>query len=136
MREMSGRTAIAIDGADRPTSDGLIAFAVDTVEPQAPRRPVVGLAIAFVTALLTMGALGPRPAHIASPATLAAADGADAFHERIRVEAPAAPADGPVAWWELPQMALWVDPATGRSMQRAADRHDHPRLADHHARDL
>lgn len=135
MRDMAGRTAIAIDGTDRPAPDGAIAFVVGTVEPRAPRRPVVGLAMAFVTALLTMGALGPRPAHIDAPSGIAVADAADAFNERIRVEAPAAPADGPVAWWELPQMALWVDPATGRSMQAAADRHEHPRLADHHARD-
>jgi hypothetical protein len=136
MRDMAGRTAIAVDGMDRPATDGVIAFAVGTVEPRAPRRPVIGLAIAFVTALLTMGALGPRPAPIAAPAPLAAAEAADALNERIRVEAPAGPVDGPLAWWELPQMALWVDPATGRSMQAAADQREHPRLADHRARDL
>ena len=137
---MAQRTAIALDGTDRPVQDGSIAFAVGSVAAARPRRPLVGLAIAFVTAILTMGALGPHrapPVLAPAPDTDAteAADIDAAMGTRAALEATPAPIPSRTPWWQLPQMALWVDPANGRSMQAAADRHERPRLADHRARD-
>ena len=66
MKVITGPTAIVVDGADRPVAGGMVAFRVGAVAAVRsvgrPRRPWTGLAIAVVTAVVTMGAMGPQPA--------------------------------------------------------------------------
>lgn len=113
--------AIIVDGTDTAVRSGTVGFPVGSV--RKPGRPLAGLGIAIVTSLVTMGAMGPRPPSseaalgVACDPAIAAqvADGAGA-QPTITVTA------SPVPWWLLPQVAEWVDPATGRSMQAQGNR--------------
>lgn len=113
--------AIIVDGTDAVVRDGTVGFPVGSI--RAPRRPLAGLGIAIVTALVTMGAMGPRPtstdaalAQACAPANPAPVADGPAALPTLTVTA------GPVPWWLRPQVREWVDPATGRSMQAQPDR--------------
>ena len=118
MRVLTGPTAIAIDGSELPAPDGKVAFAVGSVA--TPRRPWTGLAIALVTAVVTMGAMGPRPAAevlaAACPPLAIAIDQVDDGLAAPAVAPVATPAASETAWWLLPRVRQWVDPATGMTV--------------------
>jgi hypothetical protein len=133
MKVLTGPTAIAIDGSELPAPDGNVAFAVGSVS--TPRRPWTGLAIAVVTAVVTMGAIGPKSA----AETLAAACPPLAIAVDQVDHGPAAPAVPPATtpeatltpWWLLPRARQWVDPATGMTVQATPPpAHRQDRVAD------
>jgi hypothetical protein len=137
MKVLTGPTAIAIDGSALPAPDGKVAFAVGSVA--APRRPWTGLAIAVVTAAVTMGAMGPKPAAEALAAACpppAIADQVDDGRVALATPAAARPVASPTSWWLLPQARWWVDPATGMTMQATpAPPHEQDQVADDLHRD-
>lgn len=113
--------AIIVDGTDTVVRDGTVGFPVRTIRP--PRRPLAGLGIAIVTAVVTMGAMGPRP----PSADAAIGVACDPASSTPIADGPAAQATltvtaSPMPWWLRPQVREWVDPATGRSMQAQPDR--------------
>jgi hypothetical protein len=115
------RMAIIVDGTDRGITDGTVGFAAGPV--RQPRRPLAGLAIAIVTALVTMGAMGPRPPEAGGPEAAVCAPASPSPDAVLEADdTPAAVAASPMPWWLLPQVAEWVDPATGRSRQAPVDR--------------
>lgn len=113
------RIEIIVDG-EQVAGDGSVAFPLDSIG--RPRRPIAGLAIAVMAAVVSMGAIGPHLGGSDRPAQLACAPATTAVvaADVSAPTAPATPESNPVPWWLLPQVAEWVDPATGRSMQAAA----------------
>lgn len=121
MQVLTGPTAIVVDGSDRPAPDGTVAFRVGAIKSgPPPRRPWTGLAIAVVTAVVTMGAMGPQPA--AEPGVAAVcppADEVSAVATMPRIDA--APTASLTPWWRMPRAATMVDPVTGLTVQAAPD---------------
>ena len=112
------RMAIIVDG-EQVAGNSSVAFPVDTIG--RPRRPVAGLAIAVMAAVVSMGSIGPHLGGSGDAAQLAcgpATTGAVAADVTVGTP-PATPESTQIPWWLLPQVAEWVDPATGRSMQAA-----------------
>lgn len=136
MKVMTGPTAIVVDGTDRPALDGNVAFQVGKVRSAEPRRPWTGLAIAIVTALVTMGAMGPRPASDpGAAAACPAAEAAPVARDAGRPSQEALQMASSTPWWLLPHEATWVDPATGMTVQETPAAHEHDRVSDDRPRD-
>lgn len=123
------RVAITMDGQDLP-------IGVETIEIPAQRvgeakRPyVVALAIAVMTAAITLGALGPHTSSSDVPGV--ACDPATVIAPGPATTAGTTAIDAP-PWWERAAPAAWVDPQTGRLRQ--AQPQTTRRVVDHRARD-
>ena len=143
MKVMTGPTAIVVDGTDRPAHDGNVAFRVGAVPSvEQPRRPGAGLAIAVVTAVVTMGAMGPRPASEAgvaaacpAPDSAPATDLPPIAPTAARPSQEALPRASATPWWLLPRESRWVDPATGMTVHAPPVAHEHERVSDDRPRD-
>ena len=121
--------AILIDGSDEPVRGGRVDFPVGAVA--RPRRPLTGVAIALVTAVVTMGATGPQPADMGTVAENAPAACTDAAKDLALGEPAAAGTAEP--WWGIEGPTRWVDPQTGMTVQ--VDLDSATGLVDHRVRD-
>jgi len=127
--------AIVVDGTSQPVRAGELDFPAARV---ARYRPLGGVLIAVVTAIVTAGAMGPAAPAAGDTGSAAAVT----CPAPVSLNATASSAPGPlstalagrvVAWWTLPGPSRWVDPATGRTVQ--LDRAAAPAVVDHRARD-